>query len=124
MPHGVAPPGGKGMQRIQDAPRRREHRDRGDRSGIVGDGRQQQRLDGVQRHRIRIAEGHIDGGTHASRRAGEIVGDAVTFYVDAHDVVAGPVEALDLDLVAVGALAELANFAAHGGLGLAADGAR
>ena len=124
MPHGVAAAGGERRLRIEDAPRRREHRDRRDRAGVVGDVRQQQRLDGVQRHRVRVAEGHVDGGAHAARGAREIVGDAVALHVDAHDVVAGAVEALDLDVVAVGALAELADLGAHGRLGLAADGAR
>src|SRR4029453_11978220 len=102
----------------------RKHRDRGDRTGVVGDVGEQQRLDGMQRHRVCVAEGDVDGSAHTTRGTGEIKGDIVALHVDLHNVIAGAVEALYLNVVVVVALAELADFSTHGRLRLPADGAR
>src|SRR5262249_57781534 len=124
MPHGMAAAGSKRWLRIRDASWRRKHRDRGDRAGVVGDVREQQRLDGMERHRVCVAEGDVDGCAHTTRGTAEIKGDAIAPHLDLHDVIAGAVEAFYLNVVVVVALAELADLSTHGCLRLPADGAR
>src|SRR5262249_59878367 len=114
MPHGMAPTRSKRWLGIQDASWRRKHRDGGDRTGVVGGVGEQQRLDGVQRHRIRVAEGDIDGCAHTTGGTAEIEGDGIALHRNLHDVVARAIEAFYLNVVAVVALAELADFSTHG----------
>jgi hypothetical protein len=124
MAHRMAAAGGEGRLRVEDAAWRCRHLDGRDGASIVGDIGQRQRLDSVKRHRVGVAEGHVDARADAARGAGEVERHSVASDVDLDGVAGGTLEALDVDGVGVGPLAQPADACAHGGLALAADGAR
>src|SRR4029077_8342860 len=81
-------------------------------------------LDGMQRHRVCVAEGNVDSCAHTTRGTAEIKGDPIAPHLDLDDVIARAVEAFYLNVVVVVALDDLTDFSPHGRLRLPPDGAR